>query len=133
MKKQYQFANKLLRHKQHSITADKDVCGEGACSRSTAQQLQTEWPALVKMVCWGCFVTQREQARSPQGCGLYGKVDAEGVHAVIAAHEHVAAMHQRNRLDDRQAQTVVVATVAARCVDPVEAFEQSGQMFAGNR
>ncbi|CAI8930480.1 hypothetical protein EMIT0P258_50164 [Pseudomonas sp. IT-P258] len=41
------------------------------------------------------------------------EMDTEGIHPMIAAHEHIAAMHQRNRLDDGQPQAVIVAAVAA--------------------
>lgn len=51
---------------------------------------------------------------------------------MITAHKHIPAMHQRNRLDDCQPQTMVVAAVAARRIDPVDALEQSRQMLIGN-
>ena len=44
-------------------------CGEGACSRSAAQQSQTQHTALPgrsRLQGWGCFAAQREQAPSPQ-------------------------------------------------------------------
>jgi len=41
------------------------------------------------------------------------QMHAKGIHAMVAVHEHIAAMHQGNRLDDGQAQPMVVATVAA--------------------
>ena len=44
---------------------------------------------------------------------LNGEVDAEGIHPPITAHKHIPTMHQRNRLDDRQPQPMVIATVAA--------------------
>ena len=60
-------------------------------------------------------------------------MNAERIHPMITAHKHIPAMHQCNRLDDCQPQTVVVATVAARRIDPVEALEQSRQVLTGNR
>ena len=55
----------------------------------------------------GLFSGGRERGASD------GQMHAKGIHAMVAAHEHIAAMHQGNRLDDGQAQPVVVATVAA--------------------
>ena len=52
---------------------------------------------------------------------------------MVTAHKHIPAMHQRNRLDDRQPQPMVIAAVAARSIDPVEALEQTRQVLAGNR
>jgi hypothetical protein len=46
-------------------------------------------------------------------CPSDGQVNAEGIHPMITAHENIPAMHQRNRLDDGQPQTVIVAAVAA--------------------
>jgi hypothetical protein len=96
--------------------------------------------SVTLQIFWGRFAAQRGQVPSPQspsttrgGVGSDGKVNAEGIHAVITAHKHIAAMHQRNRLDDRQPQAVVVATVAARRIDPVKTLEQPWQMLAGNR
>src|SRR5579872_204449 len=60
------------------------------------------------------------------------QVEAKGVDPILAAHEHVATMHQGDGLDDRQPQSMIGATVAARGVDPVEAFEQPRKMLPGN-
>ena len=61
------------------------------------------------------------------------QINPEGIHPPITAHKHIAAMHQRNRLDDRQPQPMIVAAVAARRIDPIKALEQPRQMLAGNR
>ena len=47
------------------------------------------------------------------GSWLHGQGNAEGVAAVLAAYEHIAAVHQRNRFDDGQAQPVVCSAIAA--------------------
>lgn len=53
------------------------------------------------------------------------QMNPERIHPSIAAHKHIPAMHQRDGLDDRQAQAVVVAAVAARSIHPVKPFEQA--------
>src|SRR5471030_273157 len=48
-------------------------CGEGTCSRSSAQH-SPKRPVLP--IFWGCFAAQREQARSPQ-CSVRRQVYTE--------------------------------------------------------
>ncbi|MNM97757.1 hypothetical protein D3C81_1102710 [compost metagenome] len=72
-------------------------------------------------------------ARHSSLCFSDRKMNPERIHPMVTAHEHIAAMHQCNRLDDGQPKAMIVAAVAARGIDPVEAFEQPWQVFAGNR
>jgi len=59
--------------------------------------------------------TQPSASKLATGIGVDSdwQINPERIHAVITAHKHIAAMHQRNRLDDCQPQPVVVAAVAA--------------------
>jgi len=41
------------------------------------------------------------------------QINPESIHPPITAHKHIPTMHQRNRLDDRQPQPMVIAAVAA--------------------
>src|SRR5690349_1731650 len=51
-----------------------------------------------------------------------------GVHPIATTREHRPAMHLGDRLDDGQAQPVIILAVGSRRVSPVEAVEQPGQV-----
>ena len=79
-------------------------CGSGlACDGGVSAALSVAEPPL----------SQASQLPQVKPRCLDGKGDAEGIAAVLTAHKHITAVHQRNRLDDGQTQPVVCSAVAA--------------------